>query len=298
MCTVQYKQNPIIILICPITIFFMTPTKKRKINNKINEHDIFLNEKKRRLNIIKDLSIFFKKYNIASATSVDVKDLLRKKDVNGNYPLFIGCQIISEDPLCIRMIEIFPEAIKQDGWTGKRNPFHLACAYGKLNLLSKLLKIDNTLINENDMDGRTPLFYACKNKRLDVIRYLIKHALINVNAKDSRQQTAFHYSCDLCHLEVCNELLKNEKLQGEAKDKDGNTPLFSIVLSMMQSDHLSNCINSIAIIKKIIKKFPKSLYNHTKDGCNILHMITRIHNNDTKIRDLYWHFFHQLITFL
>ena len=269
----------------------MTPTKKRKINNKINEHDIFLKEKKRRLNIRKELSSFFKKYNIVSTRSVDVQAILRKKDLDGNYPLFIGCQLISEELLSLHMIEIFPEAIKQDGWTGNRNPFHLACAHGKLTLLIKLLKIDNTLINETDMDGRTPLFYACKNKRLDVIRYLIKNTLINVNAKDSRQQTAFHYSCDLCYLEACNELLNFGKLQGEAKDKEGNTPLFSIVFTIMQSEHLSNYINSIAIIKKIIDKFPNSLYNHTNDGCNILHMIMRIKNNNTKIRDLYWKLF-------
>jgi ankyrin repeat protein len=269
----------------------MTPTKKRRNNNKIKEQEYYLNKKKKRLYIRKELSIFFEKFNIVSARSVDVIDLLREKDVNGNYPLFIGCQFISEEQLSLCMIEIFPEAIKQGGWTGNRNPFHLACAHGKLTLLSKLLKIDNALINEIDMDGRTPLFYACKNQRLDVIRYLIKNTLINVNAKDSRQQTAFHYSCELCLLEACNELLNYEKLQGEEKDKDGNTPLFALVLTMMQSESLSICINSIAIIKKIIKKFPKSLYYHTNDGCNILHMITRITNNNIKIRDLYWQFF-------
>lgn len=269
----------------------MTNTKKHKINNTINEHDIFLKEKKVKFFVRKELSIFYKKYNIVSDRSVDVNSLLRKQDVNGNYPLFIACQFISDEPLSLHMIEIFPEAIKQDGWTGNRNPLHLACAHGKLTLLIKLLKIDNTLINEIDMNGRTPLFYACKNKHLGVIRYLIKNTLININAKDARQQTAFHYSCDSFHLEASNELLNYEKLQGEEKDKDGNTPLFSIVLTMMQSDNLSICKNSIAIINKIIDKFPKSLYNHTNDGCNILHMIMRFNNNNNKIRDLYWQYF-------
>ena len=269
----------------------MTPTKKYKNYKKINEREIVLIKKKKILYIRKELSIFFEKFNINTERSADVIALLREKDVNENYPLFIACQLISEDQLSLRMIEIFPEAIKQGGWTGNRNPFHLACAHGKLTLLSKLLKIDNALINEIDMDGRTPLFYACKNQRLDVIRYLIKNTLINVNAKDSRQQTAFHYSCESGHLIACNELLNYELLQGEENDEDGNTPLVSLVLTMMQSEYLSNCINSIVIIKKIINTFPKSLYYHTNDGCNILHMITRITNNNIKIRDLYWQYF-------
>lgn len=151
----------------------MTPTKKYKNYKKINEREIVMIKKKKILYIRKELSIFFEKFNINTERSADVIALLREKDVNENYPLFIACQLISEDQLSLRMIEIFPEAIKQGGWTGNRNPFHLACAHGKLTLLSKLLKIDNALINEIDMDGRTPLFYACKNQRLDVIRYLI-----------------------------------------------------------------------------------------------------------------------------
>ena len=72
-----------------------------------------------------------------------------------------------------------------------------------------------------------------------------------------RKQIAFRFSCDSCHLDACNDLLNYIKLQGEEKDKDGNIPLFSLVLTMMQSEYLPNCINSITTIKKLSINFQK-----------------------------------------
>jgi hypothetical protein len=84
--------------------------------------------------------------------------------------------------------------------------------------------------------------------------------------------------------------LKCEKLDGKVIDRDGNTPLFTLILSMIQGKYLHNYSNSIAIINKIIKKFPESIKFRTSEGCNILHKITGNYDNDRKISKLYWEY--------
>ena len=101
------------------------------------------------------------------------------------------------------------------------------------------------------MNGRSPLFYACKNQCLDVIRYLITQTDIDVNAKDSSNKTAFHYSCDIGKFDACNELLNSQMLHAENVDKYDNTPLFSLIISMIQGKNLSRYNNSAFIIKNI-----------------------------------------------
>lgn len=267
---------------------------KRKQTSTPSGHVVIANKKIEKYDIRMELKKFMIKYKFPilapNGMYTNIEDWVRKKDHNGNYPLFIACQLDGKEQLSLEMIKNFPEAIKQDGWSGNRNPFHLACAYGKVSLISQLLKNYNMMIDEIDMDGRTPLFYACKYQRLDVIRYLCKKTTININAKDSRNQTALHYSCDNCLLHACNELLNCENLLGEDIDIKGNSPLFTLLLSMFQGKYLLNYNNCILVMKKIISKFPLSIYFHSSDGCNILHKITGNHSHDRKISRLCWEY--------
>jgi ankyrin repeat protein len=271
----------------------MSPKHKKTFSSSKHALNVVIKKNKKKEAIRKKLKTFLQKYNflISEAdNNHNIKDWLMKKDINGNSPLFVGCQLEREVQLSLHMIEIYPYAIKQKGWSGNINPLHLACAYNKLNLLIQLLQINSKLIHYMDMNGRSPLFYACKNQCLDVIRYLITQTDIDVNAKDSSNKTAFHYSCDIGKFDACNELLNSQMLHAENVDKYDNTPLFSLIISMIQGKKLSRYNNSAFIIKKILLKFPNSINYRTKDGCNILHKIIVNSNNEKMLSKLYWEY--------
>lgn len=266
--------------------------KSSSLQRNIRRRDL-KKQKKDNVQVRYELKRFLKKYNFPISVldnDHDVKEWLTKKDSNGNFPLFIGCQIEDQIQLSLKMIEIYPDALNQPGWSGNKNPFHLVCAKGNINLIIQLLKINSRLVNETDCNGRSPLFYACKYQRLDVIRYLLKNTDIDINTKDLRNQTVFHYSCDLCMFDSCTELLNHEMLKYEEIDNDGNTPLFSIIISMIHSKNLFNYKNSIEVIKKLLQKCKTSIKYCTNDGCNILHKITRNFHVDIKLCKLYWEF--------
>ena len=51
---------------------------------------------------------------------------LNRKDINGDTTLFIACQL--DDSIAIDIFQVYPDAIKQqEGWSGYKNPFHVAC---------------------------------------------------------------------------------------------------------------------------------------------------------------------------
>lgn len=269
---------------------------KRKQTSSSSDHGKITNKKFKNFSVKSELKKFMTKHKfpyiapIGIYRNIDCKAWLTSKDHNGNYPLFIGCQLDGMEQLSLHMINIFPDAIKQEGWSGKKNPFHLACAAGNINIIIQLLKINNNLIHGTDMDGRTPFFYACKYQRMEVIRYLVNKTDIDINVKDSNNQTAFHFCCHIAKFDSCTELLNYDKLIGEGIDNDGNTPLFTIIISMIKGKNSFKYSNSILVIKKLLNKYPNSIGYCTSDGCNILHKIIGNSHIATNLCKYYWEF--------
>lgn len=271
----------------------MAPKLKKTSSSSKHVLNVVRKKEKKTEAIRKELKKIMQKYNFSMSVTDNnhnIQDWLSKKESNGNSLLFVLCQLEREIQLSLHMIEICPYAINLNEWSGNINPFHLACGNGKINLIIQLLKINTKLIHDVDMNGRTPLFYACKNQCLDVIRYLITQTDIDVNAKDSCNKTAFHYSCDIGKFDSCNELLNFEMLNAENIDKNDNTPLFSIIISMIQGKNLCRYNNSMIIIKKILLKFPSTINYRTTDGCNILHKIIENVNIEKTLCKLYWEY--------
>ena len=152
----------------------------------------------------------------------DPIEWLNKKDENGNTPLFVACQL--DNCIAIDIFNVYPVAIKQQsGWSGHKNPFHVACFHsGFIPTLRLMKKEDNTLIHEIDSDGRTPLFFA----QPKIFKWLRREAKVDFNIKDNNGQTAFHYNCLQLNNEYCDQLLKVDDIQIEVNllDNNGNNP--------------------------------------------------------------------------
>ena len=231
----------------------------------------------------------------------DPIEWLNRKDVNGNTPLFIACQL--DNCIAVDIFLTYPEAIKQQpGWSGHKNPFHVACCQSSyIPTLRLMRKEDNTLIHEIDSDGRTPLFFA----KPKIFKWLRREAKVDFNIKDNYGQTAFHYNSTQLNAKYCEELLKVEdkhcdllltvddvQIDVNLLDNKGNNPLFSLILKMINESGLFNkeCWDrAISLISTINCKNCEAKYYVLENNENLLHYICKnydklgqIPNNITK----------------
>ncbi|ETS81871.1 hypothetical protein PFICI_06873 [Pestalotiopsis fici W106-1] len=109
---------------------------------------------------------------------------------------------------------------------------HLACRYGHVRIVEKLLNLElqKKNIEARDIDGWTPLLSTCSENHddddgtLKILKALLKHQP-DINAKSSMKQTALHFACSYSSAAVAELLLKQEKIDATAQDENGNTPL-------------------------------------------------------------------------
>ena len=222
--------------------------------------------------------------------SKDPIEWLNKKDENGNNPLFVACQL--DNCIAIDIFKVYPDAIKQQSdWSGHRNPFHVACFNSTFIPLLRLIRKEaNTLIHEIDSDGRTPLFFA----QPKLFKWLRREAKVNFNIQDSYGQTAFHYNCIQLNYGYCDQLLKVDGIQIDVNllDKNGNNPLFSLIIKMINESKIMNKEHwdrAISIISIINNKNYQAKYHALENNENLLHYICKnydkhgqIPNNITK----------------
>jgi len=104
-------------------------------------------------------------------------------------------------------IDIFDAIKKNNIEEVQKNELLLACAYGRTDVVEKLLKNENVEINQVDMDGKTSLYWACYKGYKEVVKALLKNKKINVNLADKEGKTPLYWaeSCD--RAEIVKDLL-------------------------------------------------------------------------------------------
>lgn len=95
---------------------------------------------------------------------------------------------------------------------------------GDLEGVRKILKIDRTLVNAKDNNGKTPLIWACSIDNVVIARYLLEKNA-DPDIKDENGSTALHISANSGNLELVKLLLQNETSSINAGAEWGNTPL-------------------------------------------------------------------------
>jgi ankyrin repeat protein len=206
----------------------------------------------------------------------DPSSWLNKKDINGNTPLFIACQL--ENSIAIDIFRLYPDAItEQQKWAGCKNPFHVACFHNyNVTLLQQIKKKDkNNLIHEIDSNGRTPLFYA-KTRHL---KWLKREGRVEVNLKDNDGQTAFHYNCAQLNFDYCNKIMKGYSyIETNEIDDYGYNPFVTLVMAMFEDikNFNEDQWNDLSdLLSYFNKDCPDAINHRLENNKNILHFICK-----------------------
>jgi ankyrin repeat protein len=150
-------------------------------------------------------------------------ETLIKKDDDNKCLLFIACQHNGYESFALRLWQLYPSAaIDQDGWENYRNPLHIACIVGCVDIAEQLLEnITNTFLNMTDSQGRTALFYASKLNNVNLAKLLLQNDTVDVNVQDFFGQTALHIGCLHLSFGVIELLLQHKNIQLRLKDNGG-----------------------------------------------------------------------------
>lgn len=227
----------------------------------------------------------------------DPIDWLNKKDILGNYPLFVACQLL--DPIAEDIFDIYPDAVTlEQQWSKFTNPCHITCRFSNHVPRLRLIKKQNpNLIHDIDEYGRTPLFYT-QTKRF---KWFIREAKVDVNVKDNKGQTAFHYNVDTCNYDYCDEFLDkftkvftkgndlhNNFTKGNDLDNNGDSPFFSLIKNLLdESTHYNRNDNSRLswFIHHLLKYYPDAINRPFSNNENMLHYVCRNFNKNETLSD-------------
>ncbi|KAJ3555048.1 hypothetical protein NM688_g2789 [Phlebia brevispora] len=100
---------------------------------------------------------------------------------------------------------------------------HTAALNSQTGLIRSLISQNPSLVNAQDVDGRTPLHWACTSGSLDIVRYLLDQKA-EVDLQDHSGWTSLHIAVSAGHEDITRELLGAGADVRKANDK-GLTPL-------------------------------------------------------------------------
>jgi hypothetical protein len=91
---------------------------------------------------------------------------------------------------CINVLKVKPATRTKKG---KHSVLHIACIYGRLQLIRALLLLPGVDINISDGQGETPLSLASKHNNLEVVLELI-HLNASISTKNKQFWTPLHWA--------------------------------------------------------------------------------------------------------
>ena len=129
-----------------------------------------------------------------------------------------------------------------------RTGLHLACKYGKQDVVRFLLQQKGCDLNVKDYDGFTALHYSCSSKSDDIANQLTNLLLnqdaaarANVNAQDNNGRTPLHLAINVGNFETVKALLSHSANPALKDDKDKTT------------FHLACEKNGVDVLKQLLK---------------------------------------------
>ena len=192
----------------------------------------------------KDIVLDLLKYtNINIDSKLDMKVSVNGWYLGGASPLMLA-SFLGNNEIVNILIENNADLKAKDSIDGGV-AIHLAAANGKNDVITSLLKKDDTIINIKDDKGNTPLHWASMKDKVDTMKLLIDNGA-DIEAVDVDNWTALHYAAAFASLDAVNVLLE-AGANKEAKTKDDSVAAYYArteeimkVLALENSDNLSS----------------------------------------------------------
>ncbi|KAJ1471013.1 ankyrin repeat-containing domain protein [Baffinella frigidus] len=125
----------------------------------------------------------------------------------------------------VRRFLVEGAAIEERGGTSACTSLHIACSYGREEVLLLLLQ-HGALVSVTDNDGRSPLHHAAIQGQGEVTRILLElkdSQRADVSAQDKEKSTPLHYAAYMGRESVAMMLLGKEA-DLQSKTNAGRTP--------------------------------------------------------------------------
>ena len=132
---------------------------------------------------------------------LDSKEQLDNWSTYGGYPEYGGYWVPKITIIKDDLLELIELGANLSETSGRGDNFiHLAAFQGWQEAVEKLNKVDETMMNAENKDGRTPLMYAARGENSGMVRFLLEQGanpkIVNIDGWN-----ILHYSCFHEHLE-------------------------------------------------------------------------------------------------
>jgi ankyrin repeat protein len=168
-----------------------------------------------------------------------------------------------------------------------RTALHTAAAYGNVEIVKIICKVEGIDLNLKDVFGYTPLHLACYStheNRDEVIKTLLscKEIDANVSARERGYNlTALHLAVKARSKDVVDALL-NTNIDVDARSSGGWTPLHLAVKEKQANEEAKYIIRTL--IKYINRNCPETINTPNEDRKTPLH--TSVESRDYELVDL------------
>lgn len=105
-------------------------------------------------------------------------------------------------------------------------PFLTCCENGFLTDVKQWKEVEGVDVNACDAQGFTGLHLACRYGRWEVVRYLVGEAGASMNRQTKTGRTPLHEACFNGHLDVAEYLMETGKCDVTVKNQQGRSPLY------------------------------------------------------------------------
>jgi ankyrin repeat protein len=206
----------------------------------------------------------------------DNEDSANKTDAKGNYPIAYACNNVKYKKFAMELTTRYPDAVKNQDWTNRSNPLHVAVQWRRKQVISLIRLNANCLINylDNENNGVTPLQQLCKvnnwsNENDKVLTMLLKFPNLLINKKSPENgYTALHYACMKYNWPAINLLLGHNKINIYNVDNERNPPF----LKLIEDDDDSVTYQQILSIEAFLKNKTIAILQVGAKTRNALHL--------------------------
>ena len=102
---------------------------------------------------------------------------------------------------------------------------HVACRYGSVEFVERLIQENNCDPNQRNSDGNTPLHVAITCGQLETAKYLIEGKHCDPNSKNRQGNNALHLACMHKHLSFVQYLTQEQKVKLNILNREQQLPL-------------------------------------------------------------------------
>ena len=145
-------------------------------------------------------------------------------------------------------------------------PFWISIRNGDVIEVRKMLESDNSIIDQEDCQGRTPLMEAicCDNEEIAML--LIEFGA-NINKQDNNGWSALHFAAQESLVSIVKLLTKGGAIV-DLKDINGNTALFRAIFSPQDSGDVISLLISAGADSGLKNNYGVSPYELAKQVTN------------------------------